>query len=113
MKRYGHLAILLFGLMVVLSACVGQTALVFANQTSCGTIHIELTNSQTGITDSYDVLEGETLTVEVTPNTAYSYFVDYQGEGSICTGEYRGQVMVPAGSAQTFNLAAATPTPEG
>lgn len=113
MKRYGPLVALLIGSVLILSACAGQTGLVFTNQTACGTIYIELTNGQTGITDTYEVAQGETLSVEVNANVTYAYLVDYEGEGSICTGEYRGQVMVPMGSSQTFNLTAATPTPEG
>lgn len=113
MKRFGLLAIILLGATLGLTACVGQTALIFTNQTACGTILVELTNNQTGITESYEILQGETLAIEVTANITYAYLVDYQGEGSICTGEYRGQVVVPAGASQTFNLAAATPTPEG
>ena len=111
MKRYGALAVILLALMVGLSACSGPTALVFANNTTCGTIRVELTNTQTNTVETFDISEGETLTVEVAANVSYAYFVDYAGEGSICSGEYRGQVMVPVGSSQTFNLEAATPTP--
>jgi hypothetical protein len=111
MQRFGPLAVLTLGLLIMLSACVGQTALVFENLSGCGTIHVELANSQSTAVESYDIPQGQTLTVIVTPDLIYAYYVNYSGADSICSGEYRGQVTVPSGSAQTFNLAAATPTP--
>lgn len=112
MKQHAVLLALLLGLMFGLSACSGQTAIVFENNTACGTIYVELTNTETAITETYNITEGQSVTVEVLANVTYNYFVDYQGEGSICSGEYRGQVMIPGGSTQTFNLEAATPTPQ-
>lgn len=112
MKRHALLLAVLLGLMLGLSACSGQTAVIFENNTACGTIRVELTNTTTSATQVYNVAQGEQVTVEVSANTTYSYFIDYRGEGSICTGEYRGQVVVPNGSSQTFNLEAATPTPQ-
>ncbi len=111
MKRHAFFLVMLLGLMLGLSACSGQTAVVFENNTTCGTIRVELTNATTTSTEIYNISQGETITVEVTPNTTYSYFINYRGEGSICSGEYRGQIVVPGGSTQTFNLEAATPTP--
>lgn len=112
MKRHATFLAMLLGLMLLgLTACAGQTAVVFENNTTCGMIRVELTNATTTNTEFYDIAQGETVTVEVTPNTTYSYFINYRGEGSICSGEYRGQIVVPGGSTQTFNLEAATPTP--
>ncbi len=111
MKRSGTFALLMLGLLTLLSACTGQTALIFENASGCGTIHVELTNQQTSVVEVYDVAPGQQLTVAVTPDITYTYRVDFGGADSICSGEYRGQVTVPSGSSQTFNLTAATPTP--
>lgn len=103
--------LVLFAAITVLSACTSQTALILANNSECGTIHVELTNTQTSVTETYDLERGQTLTIPVAANITYTYFVDYGGEDSICKGEYRGQVLIPVGASQTFNLTAATPTP--
>ncbi len=102
--------------LISLSACVGRTAVIFDNQTVCNSIRVELTNDQTGVTEVYAVLAGETLTVDVQPNTTYTYYIDYSagntpGAGNQCSGEYRGQVTVPLGASQRFSLTVATPTP--
>lgn len=111
MKRHALFLAMLLGLLLGLSACSGQTALIFENNTACGTIRVELANAATAVTEVYEVAQGSRVTVEVTANTAYNYFIDYRGENSICSGEYRGQVIIPGGASQTFNLEAATPTP--
>jgi hypothetical protein len=103
-------------LILILTACTGATEVVFRNQTTCGTIRVELLNSQTNLTEYYDIPTGETITVPVTPNVPYTYRVDYSfsgtnADGFTCIGDYRGQVVVPSGASQRFNLTAATPTP--
>lgn len=114
--HYKLLLALVAGLLLVLAACSGQTALVFENETVCGTIQVELTNSQTGITETYDVPVGETVVVEVVPNVTYRYVVDYSvaenEAGYVCDAIHRGQVTAPTGTSQTFNLTAVTPTPD-
>ncbi len=102
--------------LLLLSACVGRTAVVFDNQTVCSAIRVELTNDQTGMAEVYTIPAGETLAIDVLPNTSYTYHIDYSGgntggTGSRCSGEYRGQVTVPPGASQRFNLTVATPTP--
>jgi hypothetical protein len=116
MKRYGFLALLILVMMMVLSACVGSTTVLFDNQTICGTIRVELTNSQTNVTEYYDVPMGERLAIDVAPNINYLYVVDYTAagvneEGYECIAIHRGQVLVPPGASQLFNLTAVTPTP--
>jgi len=111
-----RLAIALLISLLLLSACGGRTAVIFDNQTVCSSIRVELTNDQTGITEVYDVAAGETLTVDVQPNSSYTYYINYSagstiGAGNRCSGEYRGQVTVPPGASQHFNLTVATPTP--
>ncbi len=116
MRQHSALIFLTALMLLLLSACVGQAALVFDNQTVCGTIRVDLTNTQTAEIKSYEVPVGETITVEVTPNIAYDYVVDYTAagvneEGYECIAIQRGQVTVPAGASQKFNLTAVTPTP--
>ena len=103
-------------LLIVLAGCGGSSNLVFDNLTVCGTIQIDLTNTQTNTTETYQVDSGQTLSVEVSPNIAYNYVVDYSAGGATadgfeCIAVHRGQVSVPAGATQTFNLTAVTPTP--
>ena len=117
MKNHKLLLVFVMGLVLALSACVGATTIVFDNETVCGTIRVDLTNTQTSVTEVYQVEIGETVTIEVSPNVVYSYVVDYtaageNAEGFTCTAVQRGQVSVPPGSSQKFNLTAVTPTPE-
>ncbi|MFC1959677.1 hypothetical protein ACFLYO_03095 [Chloroflexota bacterium] len=109
---------LFIGMMLLtlgLTGCVGSTSIVYTNQTVCGTIRVELTNSQTGVTDTHDVPMGESLTLEVAPNITYAYVVDYttadNDTGMQCIAIHRGQLNVEPGTSQTFNLTAVTPTP--
>lgn len=116
MKQFGRLAIIVIALSLALSACVGTTAVVFENRTACGTITVELTNTQTNTPETHEVKMTETLSVEVSPNTIYQYVVDFTAsgkndEGMICTQIQRGQVTVPTGASVYFNLTAVTPTP--
>ncbi|GAB4527254.1 MAG: hypothetical protein Kow0063_02320 [Anaerolineae bacterium] len=116
MKQHRLLTILLAGSLLLLSACGGTSTLVFDNQTVCGTIQIELTNSQTNVTETYQVAMGQTLTIEITPNVTYHYVVDYSATGGneagyVCVAVHRGEVSVPPGASQKFNLTAVTPTP--
>lgn len=116
MTRHRLLAALLAASLLLLSGCGGTSTLVFDNQTVCGTIQIELTNSQTNVTETYQVAIGQTLTIEVAPNVTYQYVVDYsatEGDeaGYVCVAVYRGEVSVPPGTSQKFNLTAVTPTP--
>ncbi len=113
MKHLWILAILVTGSMLILSACSGATTIVFQNITECGTIRVELTNTETSATEVYDVPMSETVTIEVTANATYRFAVDYTiGEGPYeCVEIRRGQVVVPPGASQKFNLTAVTPTP--
>lgn len=117
MKRYRFLLILaVLMLCPMLAACTGPTTVVFENQTVCGTIRVELTNTQTNETVTRDVPVGETVSIEVVPSVTYNYAVDYTAagvtaEGFRCTAIQRGQVIVPQGGSQKFNLTAVTPTP--
>ncbi|MBN1965873.1 MAG: hypothetical protein JW910_14570 [Anaerolineae bacterium] len=117
MRRRLALFALLTTALMLAAGCMGGTSVVFDNQTVCGTIQVELTNTETGITETYDVPMGETLAIDVTPNITYRYVVDYtvageNADGFVCTAVHRGQVTVPTGTSQTFNLTAVTPTPE-
>lgn len=116
MKRQGiALALLLLLMITMLSGCVGASAVTFDNQTQCGAIRVELTNSTNSITETYAVEIGESLTIEVESNVVYTYVVDYTAAendmGYECLAIHRGQLSVPGGSTQTFNLTAVTPTP--
>ena len=116
MKRSRLLFTLLAGLLLVLAACVGPTSVVFDNQSDCGTIRVDLTNTQNNVTETYNVERGQTLSIEVAPNVVYLYVVDFTAageneEGYECTAVQRGQVTVPPGASARFNLTAVTPTP--
>lgn len=111
-----RVAVALLISLISLSGCVGRTAVIFDNQTVCSSIRVELTNDQTGVTEVYAVAAGETLAVDVQPDVSYTYYIDYSagntpGAGNQCSGEYRGQVIVPLGASQRFSLTVATPTP--
>ena len=116
MKRQRILVPILLGLILVLAACGGNSAVAFENRTVCGTIAVSLTNTQTGVAETRNVEIGQTVTIDVAPNVPYDYVVDYtaagtNAEGFRCIAVQRGQVTVPQGSTQYFNLTAVTPTP--
>ncbi len=115
MKHYRRLILLVAGLLL-LAGCTGQSTLIFENSTVCGTIQIELTNTQNDVTETYQVPTGETLTIGVAPDVTYRYVIDYSAaqdspQGYRCIAVQRGEVSVPNGSSTRFNLTAATPTP--
>ena len=116
MKHQRMLIPVLLGLALILTACGGASAVAFENRTVCGTIAVSLTNTQTGVPETRNVAIGETVTIEVAPDVPYDYVVDYTAagtndEGFRCVAVQRGQVTVPQGSTQYFNLTAVTPTP--
>lgn len=110
------LAMLLTVLLLIITACTTETRLTFENNTVCGTIQIDLTNTQTNTTTSYHVAIGETLTIDVQPDVTYEYVIDYSaaedGEGYTCVAIQRGEVTVPGGTTTQYSLTAVTPTPD-
>ncbi len=115
--RYTRL--LLFGmLMVLLAACArdNRARVIFDNQSACGTITVRLTDGETGDIKSTAVPTGQRADIEVRPDVFYDYVVDFTSAGRTadnyrCTAVKSGKVRVPAGTAQTFVLAAETPVP--
>jgi hypothetical protein len=110
------LAPVLVLMLLILAGCGGNSAVAFENRTVCGTIAVSLTNTQTGVEETRNVAIGETVTIDVAPNVPYDYVVDYTAagtndEGFRCIAVQRGEVTVPQGSTQYFNLTAVTPTP--
>jgi len=115
MRRFKFMS-LLPCMLVLLAACTNATAVEFDNRTVCGTIEVQLTNTQTNTTETYQVAIGQTITIDVAPSVTYNYVVDYTAAGTNeqgyeCVAIQRGQVTVPLGATQRFNLTAVPPTP--
>ncbi len=114
--RYRLLLVtIMAGMLLAITACTTETQLMFENNTVCGTIQIDLTNTQNNTTETYRVPNGETLTIDVLPDVPYSYVIDYSaaedGEGYTCVAIQRGEVTVPGGATTQYSLTAVTPTP--
>ena len=109
------LMIISAGMLLAIAACTTETRLVFENNTVCGTIQIDLTHTQNGTTESYQVANGETLTIDVQPDVPYAYVIDYSAaedsDGYTCVAIQRGEVTVPGGTITQYALTAVTPTP--
>ena len=116
MRHSRILSLLLLGMLAMLAACTNATTVEFDNRTVCGTIEVQLTNTQSNVTETYQVEVGKTISIDVAPNVTYNYVVDYTSAGTNeqgyeCIAIQRGQVTVPLGATQRFNLTAVTPTP--
>lgn len=105
-------------LCIVVAGCGrdNNARIIFDNQSACGTISAMLTNSATGDVKRVDVPIGQRIEVIVQPDVFYDYVVDFTAAGRTsndqrCVSVKTGKVRVPAGSSQTFALAAETPTP--
>jgi len=118
--RYATVGALLS--LLLLSGCSGRSPfdrralIVFVNQSECGEIPVQLSNRASGEVKKLSVLSGATLEVEVTPDASYRYYVDFAATARTadnfkCTGVEQGDVSVPAGTRQTFNLASQKQTP--
>jgi hypothetical protein len=93
-----------------------RARVIFDNQSACGTIAIRLTNTITGEVKPADVAIGQRVEIEVTPDVFYEYLVDFTSAGRTadnyrCIAAPSGKVKVPAGTSETFVLAAETPVP--
>ncbi len=116
--RWLQFAILGGVLAALLAACArdNRARVIFDNQSACGTINVRLTDSETGDIKSTAVPSGQQAEIEVRPDVFYEYLVDFTSAGRTaenyrCTAVKTGKVRVPAGTAQTFVLAAETPVP--
>lgn len=109
-------------LLASLAGCSGRSPfdrralIVFVNQSECGEIPVQLTNRATGEIKKVSLLSGATLEIEVTPEVNYRYLIDFSATARTadnfkCTGVEQGDVSVPAGTRQTFNLASRKQTP--
>jgi hypothetical protein len=106
--------------LLLFAACQDSRAVIFDNQSECGTIRVVLTHTGTGEEKTEQVPIGEKREIVVEPNVFYTYSVDFGTAGrtpddSRCVAVEEGRVRVPAGAAQTFRLTSqkmtATPTP--
>ena len=100
------------------SGCLrdNRARVIFDNQSECGTITATLTDTTTGEVKRVDVPIGKRVEVEVKPDVFYQYLVDFTSAGRTtddrrCVSVKSGRVSVPAGTSQTFALAAETPVP--
>lgn len=95
----------------------GRTFVVFDNQSQCGTISYKLTNMNNSKLLEGSIEMGKKVEVEIEPDTAYTYEVDFtaagrQPNGNLCTQKSSGQVLVPRGQSQTFTLQSQVVTPQ-
>jgi hypothetical protein len=117
-RRYLMLLAASVTLIVLIAGCTrdNRARVIFDNQSACGTITARLTNTVTGEIKRADVAIGQRVEVEVQPDVFYEYQVDFTSAGRTadnyrCTAFKTGKVRVPAGTSQTFVLAAETPVP--
>ncbi len=105
-------------LMVLTVGCArdNRARVIFDNQSACGTITVRLTNTATDEIKHVDVAISQRVEIEVAPDVFYEYLVDFTSAGRTadntrCPAVKTGKVRVPAGTSQTFVLAAETPVP--
>src|SRR5581483_1022541 len=108
---------ILMALLLLVVGCRDNNArIIFDNKSACGTIRATLTDTVTGDVKQVDVPIDQRVEVVVKPDVFYEYIVDFTSAGRTaddyrCVAVKSGRVRVPAGAAQTFALAAETPTP--
>jgi hypothetical protein len=110
------LLLVVFGALIAGCARDNRARVIFDNQSACGTITVRLTDTATDDIKRVDVAVGQRVEVEVQPDVFYEYLVDFTSAGRTagnyrCTAVKTGKVRVPAGTSQTFVLAAETPVP--
>jgi hypothetical protein len=104
-------------LSLLAAGCRDNNArIIFDNKSACGTIRATLTDTVTGDVKQVEVPVNQRVEVVVKPDVFYEYIVDFTAAGRTadnyrCVAVKSGRVRVPAGAAQTFALAAETPTP--
>ena len=103
--------------LCILAGCRDNNArVIFDNKSDCGTIRATLTDMGTGDVQQVQVPVNQHVEVVVKPDVFYEYTVDFTAAGRTaddfrCVAVKSGRVRVPAGTSQTFALAAETPTP--
>ncbi len=110
------LLLVIVGVVLITRPPDNRARVIFDNQSACGTIVVRLTDTESGDIKSTAVPIGQRGEIEVRPDVFYEYLVDFTSAGRTaenyrCTAVKTGKVRVPAGSAQTFVLNAATPVP--
>jgi len=113
--------VVLLAFAVMISACTDNRArIIVDNQSDCPAIAISLTNSKNKAVITDRIGPGTKREYVVDPDVFYHYEFDYTVGGPTkdnyrCTAIKRGDVSVPAGTAQTFTLTSErvppTPTP--